>query len=182
MEWHNGLPVLRSTPPEDPTIVLASESSTSVTTITRLDPKTASRTLGVYLSSTIEWAKQIQVLKEKMDKLACRLLASSLSFDDVRVFYQSIYTSSIRYVFPALSVDEKHLEEIETRSFGAILVRQGFNRRFPRRITHGSQAWGGFGILDINTEGGLSQLQEFRCALYGDSEPGKLMMYSLKYS
>jgi hypothetical protein len=69
-----------------------------VSTITRIDPNTASRTLGVYLSPTSELAKQIQVLKEKMDKLAGRLLTSSLSFDDVRVFYQSIYTPSIRYV------------------------------------------------------------------------------------
>ena len=61
-------------------------------------------------------------------------------------------------------------------------MRQGFNRHFPRRITHGSQAWGGLGILDIKAEGGLSQIKEFRHALYGDSEPGKLMMYSLKYS
>ena len=41
---------------------------------------------------------------------------------------------------------------------------------------------GGLGILDIKTEGGISQIKEFRHALYGDSEPGKLMMYSLKYS
>jgi hypothetical protein len=116
-----------------------------------------------------------------MDKLAGCLLTSSLSFDDVRVFYQSIYTPSIRYVSPALSIDEKHLEEIQNRSLEAILVCQGFNRHFPHRITHGPQAWGGLGILDIKTEGGLSQIKEFRHAIYGDSEPGKLMI-SLKYS
>ena len=132
----------RSSSKEDPTIVLTSGSSTSVSTIKRLDPNTASRTLGVYLSPTSEWTKQIEVLKEKMDELAGRLLTSSLSFDDVRVFYQSIYTPSIRYVLPALSVDKKHLEEIQTRSLDALLIRKGFNRHFPRRITHGSQAWG----------------------------------------
>ena len=154
-----------------------------MSTISRLDPKTASRTLGVYLSPTSDWAKQIQVLKAKMDKLAGRLLlTSSLSFDDVRVFYQSIYTPSIRYILPALSVDEKHLEEIQTRSLEAILLRQGFNRNFPRRIIHGPQAWSGLGILDIETEGGLSQIKEFRHAIYGESEPGKLMLCSLKYS
>ena len=79
--------------------------------IKRLDPNTASRTLGVFLSPTSEWTKQIEVLKAKMDKLAGRLLTSSLSCDDVRVFYQSIYTPSIRYVLPALSI-----EEIQTRS------------------------------------------------------------------
>ena len=68
------------------------------------------------------------------------------------------------------------------RSLDAILVRQGFNHCFPHRITHRPQAWGGLGILDIKTEGGLSQMKEFHHALYGDSEPGKLMMYSLKYS
>ena len=61
-------------------------------------------------------------------------------------------------------------------------MRQGFDRHFPRRITHGPQALGGLGILDIKTEGGISQIKEFRHAIYGDSEPGKLMMYSLKYS
>ena len=64
-----------------------------------------------------------------------------------------------------LSVDEKHLEEIQTRSLEAILLRQGFNRNFPRRITHGPQAWGGLGILDIETEDGLSQIKEFRHAI-----------------
>ena len=47
LEWPSGLPVLRSTSLEDPTIVLTSGSSTSVSTTTRLDSKTASRTLGV---------------------------------------------------------------------------------------------------------------------------------------
>jgi hypothetical protein len=136
-EWPHGIPVLRWSSTEDPTIVLTSGSSTSVSTIKRLDPNTASRTLGVYLSLTSEWTKQIEVLKEKMDELAGRLLTSSLSFDDVRVFYQSIYTPSIRYVLPALSIDEKHLEEIQTRRIEALLVRKGFNRHFPRRITHG---------------------------------------------
>ena len=181
-EWPHGLPVLRSSSTEYPTIVLTSGSSTSVSTIKRLDPNTASCTLGVYLSPTSEWTKQIEILKRKMDKLAGRLLTSSLSFDDVRVFYQSIYTPSIRCVLPTLSIDEKHLEEIQTRSIEALLIRKGFNCHFPRRITHGPQAWGGLGILDIKTEGGLSQIKEFRHALYGDSEPGKLMMYSLKYS
>ena len=69
-----------------------------------------------------------------------------------------------------------------TRSIEALLIRKGFNCHFPRQITHGPQAWGGLGILDIKTEGGLSQIKEFLHALYGDSEPGKLMMYSLKYS
>ena len=75
-----------------------------------------------------------------------------------------------------------NLEDIQTCSFEALLIRKGFNGHFPRRITHGPQAWGGLGILDIKTEGSLSQITEFRHALYGDSEPGKLMMYSLKYS
>ena len=179
-EWPHGLPVLRSSSTEDPTIILTSGSSTSVSTIKRLDPNTASRTLGVYLSPTSEWTKQIEVLKAKIDKLAGRLLTSSLTFDDVRVFYQSIYTPSIHYVLPALSIDEKHLEEIQTRSVEALLIRKGFNRHFPRQSTHGPQAWGSLSILDIQTEGGLSQIKEFRHALYGDSEPGKLMMYSLK--
>jgi hypothetical protein len=49
---------------------------------------------------------------DKLAKLAGRLLMSSLSFDNVRVFYQSIYILTIRYVLPALSVEEKQLEEI----------------------------------------------------------------------
>jgi hypothetical protein len=62
-EWPQGLLVLHSSSTEDSTMVLTSGSSTSESTITRLDPKTASRTLGVYLSPTSEWAKQIQVRK-----------------------------------------------------------------------------------------------------------------------
>jgi hypothetical protein len=100
-EWPHGLPVLRTSSTEDPTIVLTSGSSTLVSTIKRLDPNTAARTLGVFLSPTSEWTKQIEVLKAKMDKLAGRLMTSSLSFDDARVFYQSIYTPSIRYILPA---------------------------------------------------------------------------------
>jgi hypothetical protein len=116
-EWLKGLPVLRPTFPADPTIALTSGSSTSVSTTTRLDPNTAARTLGIYLSPTSDWAKQIQVLKEKMDKPAGLLLTSNLSYDDVRVFCQSIYAPSIRYVLNAVSVDEKHLEEKQKLSF-----------------------------------------------------------------
>ena len=120
-----------------------------MSTIERLDPNTASRTLGGFLSPNSDWTEQIEVLKKKMNKLAGRLLTLSLSFDDVRVFYQSSYIPTIRYVLPALSVEEKQLEEIQTRSIEALLIRKGFNRHFPRRITHGPQSWGGLGILDI---------------------------------
>jgi hypothetical protein len=50
-EWPNGLPVLLTPSTEDPTIVLTSgSSSTSVSTIKRLDPNTAACTLGIFLS------------------------------------------------------------------------------------------------------------------------------------
>ena len=116
-----------------------------------------------------------------MDKLGGRLLTSNLSYEDGRVFYQSIYVPSTRYVLPAVSIDQKHLDEILTRSVEALLLRQGFNRNFPRRVYHGPQAWGGLGILDIKIEE-ISQLKEFRHAIYGDSEPGTLVISSLKYS
>ena len=94
-EWPHGLPVLHTSSAEDPPIVLTSGPSTSVSTIKRLDLNTASRTLGVFLSLTSEWTKQIEVLKEKMDKLVGHLLTSSLSFDDVCVFYQSSHLYSV---------------------------------------------------------------------------------------
>ena len=63
-EWPEGLPVLRTSSLGNPTIVLTSGSSTSVSTIKRLDPNTASRTLGFFLRPTSEWTTQIEVLKK----------------------------------------------------------------------------------------------------------------------
>ena len=57
---------------------------------------------------------------------------------------------------------------------------QGFNHSFPSQNCTRTT---GMGWSQYNWyQGGLSQIKEFHHVLYGNSGPGKLMMYSLKYS
>jgi hypothetical protein len=88
----------------------------------------------------------------------------------------------MRYVLPALSVDEEELSQVQSKILSAILNKLGHTSKLPTGIRHGPIAMGGLALIDLRTEVSISQLKYMRDAIYSDSEAGKLIIMSLKYS
>lgn len=62
------------------------------------------------------------------------------------------------------------------------LQKLGASKTTPTAIRHGPHEFGGLNILDLRTELGISNLKSFRQAIFSDSEAGKLLLISLKYT
>jgi hypothetical protein len=88
----------------------------------------------------------------------------------------------MRYVLPALAVDEEELNTVQAKILSAMLNKLGHTSTLSQEIRHGPVEMGGLALLDLRTELGISQLKYLCDAIYSDSESGKLIIMSLKYS
>ena len=119
--WPNGLPEQQSIRQGDPTVALTSGNNPERIPIKRHELSTAHRTLGVHLTLTGDFSKQIQVLKSKAGEFAVHLKRSHLSPHLTKTFHQSVYTPAITYPLPAIAADEEDLHQIQTTIIPEIL-------------------------------------------------------------
>ena len=185
-EWKNGRPHLRPQHmQDDPPITLQTQpqgqQSTS-STIKYTPPTEAIRILGVYLNSNGDFTKQIQVLRHKSDKMAHNLRSSRITPRNMLTFLRTTYAPSMLYALPAVAADEESLKQVQTMMMEVALQKLGASKTTATAIRHGPYEYGGLNLIDLRTELGISTLKFFRQAIYSDSEPGKLLLISLKYS
>ena len=142
----------------------------------------ASRILGVHLTPDGNFTKQIEVLKDKADAFATRLRSPKLSPQDILTFHRTMYSPSMKYVLPAMAVNEEALAQVQTQVLAAMLQKLGYSSKLPTAIRHGPVEMGGLDLIDLRTEIGISTIQYMRDAIYKGSEAGKLILLNLKYS
>ena len=179
--WINGRPTMQSPDPTDHKLALRTQGNTNnpPTPLTQTTTNKATRILGVYLSPDGDSTTQLQVLKKKADDYAHRLRSPRLTPQDVHTFHRTTYGPSMRYVLPAISVDEEELGAVQTNILAAILNKLGHSSKTPTAIRHGPLEMGGLALIDLRTEVGISQIKYMRNAVYSDTEPGKLITMSL---
>jgi hypothetical protein len=181
--WKNCRPYLLPINPTDHDLQLSTQGNNDTsTTIRRWPLNKANRILGVYLSPDGDFTTQLQILKKKADAFAYTLRSPRLTPQDIITFHRTTYGPSMRYVLPALSVDEEELSMVQSKILSAILNKLGHTSKLPTEIRHGPIEMGGLALIDLRTEVGISQLKYMRDAIYSDSEAGKLIIMSLKYS
>jgi hypothetical protein len=182
-DWKLGRPHLRPVSPQDPSLTLTTQGDTTTSTeIRRLPLTKASRILGVHLSPNGDFSKQLIVLKEKADTFAIRLRSPKLTSNDIQTFHRTMYAPAMRYVLPALAVDEEELAPIQSKVLASMLQKLGYSSKIPTSIRHGPIELGGLALIDLRTELGISNLKYMRDSIYSETEVGKLMTLNVKYS
>lgn len=88
----------------------------------------------------------------------------------------------MRYVLPALAVDEEELAPIQSKILASMLQKLGYSSKMPVAIRHGPVELGGLALIDLRTELGISNLKYMRDSIFSDTEVGKLMILNVKYS
>ena len=180
-DWEKGKPTLRKMTEQDPTLSLTTQGKDQSIPITRLEPEKASRILGVHLSPLGDFSTQLQILRKKADNFAIRLRSPRLTPTDVATFHRTTYAPTMKYVLPAMSVDEEELATVQTKVLQAMLNKLGYSTKTPIEIRHGPMEMGGLDLLDLRTEVGIAQLQYFRDSIFTNSEAGKLLLINVKY-
>jgi hypothetical protein len=140
------------------------------------------RILGVHLTPSGDFSHQLALLKKKADSFADRLHSPHLSSRDITIFMKTTYGPAMGYVLPSLAVDEEELYPVQSHLLSVVLRRLGFSSKTPVALRHGPREMGGLELYDIRTEMGISQLKLMRNAIYSNTEVGKMIIMSLKYS
>lgn len=97
-------------------------------------------------------------------------------------FLRTMYAPAMLYALPAMATDEENLASVQASMVTTALQKMGAAKTTPTAIRHGPVELGGLNIIDLRTELGISNLKLLRTAIYTDSEVGKLLVMSLKYT
>ena len=98
--------------------------------------------------------------------MADTLLSPFLTAADARIFHRTMYTPAMKYVLPAIAVDESKFNPVQARFLSALLRKMGASRMTPTAVRHGPRELGGLDLLDLRTESGISRIKYmFRCNL-----------------
>ena len=182
MEWCNGRPQLRQPQQQDPGVTVKSIESGKDEMIKYQSYDTASRILGVYIAPDGDYSQQIEILKRKADNYAIRLQSPRITPADVVTFLRTTYAPAMGYVLPCIAVDEDELHPIQAKLMTTALQKLGLSSKTPVALRHGPTDMGGLGLYDLRTEMGVAQLKLIRNAIYNNSEVGKMIIISIKYS
>jgi hypothetical protein len=180
-DWKQGRPHMQLIKDADPLLYLTTQGDTNPQNIKRLELDQASKILGVYLSPSGDFSEQLHVLKIKADDFAIRLRSPRLRPTDILTFHRTMYAPAMRYVLPALAVDEEELSTIQANILPAMLNKLGFSRTTPTEIRHGPKEMGGIDLMDLHTEMEISQMKLFRDSVYSGNEVGNMMILNAKY-
>ena len=181
-EWLHGVPTLKEPGPGTASIKLTQEGSSDTTTIRPQHPQEAQRLLGVHITPTGDFTRQLEEMKAKTEKMARSLRSPRLTRQDILTYHRTMYTPALKYALPALAVDEEELDKVQSNVMATFVQRLGFSSKLPKSIRHGPPELCGLGLLDLRTELGIAQIKFLRDAILTGKEAGKLLLYSLQYS
>ena len=136
-DWKSGRPQARAITATDRPLQLTTQGAKTLTPIERSSINHASRILGIHLAPDGNFSKQLEVLKTKADEMAIRLRSPKLTPQDIRTFHRTMYAPAMRYVLPALAVDEEELAQVQTQVLASILQKLGYSSKTPTAIRHG---------------------------------------------
>jgi hypothetical protein len=88
----------------------------------------------------------------------------------------------MKYVLPAIAVDESKFNPVQARFLSALLRKIGASRMTPTAVRHGPRELGGLGLLDLRTESGISRIKYMFDAIYRKCEAGQLIILNVKTS
>jgi hypothetical protein len=100
----------------------------------------------------------------------------------MQTFLKTTYAPAMLYALPAIAADEEALTGVQTLMMEVATQKLGASKTTALAIRHGPYEYGGLNMIDLRTELGISTLKFFRQAIYSESEAGKLLLISLKYS
>ncbi|KAI2491160.1 hypothetical protein MHU86_23387 [Fragilaria crotonensis] len=148
--WKNGRPYLLPINPTDHDLQLSTQGNNDTsTTIRRWSLNKANRILGVYLSPDGDFTTQLQILHEESRRIRLHTQVPRLTPQDIITFHRTTYGPSMRYVLPALSIDEEELSMVQCKILSAILNKLGHTSKLPTEIRHGPIEMGGLARIDL---------------------------------
>jgi hypothetical protein len=144
--WSNSTPVMLAPELSADTLKLTEGYSTETIKVPRISPYSSYRTLGVYISPSGSCTKAVQILREKADDYASKIITSTLNREEALTSYLQYFLPKLGFPLPVLTLTEKLCSYVQAPALNAFLPKVHLNQHTARSIIHGPSEYGGLTI------------------------------------
>ena len=141
------------------TLPVTQTTNGEVTMIAQLHPNTSYKTLGIWVAADGNEAKQIEILRGKINHWTKLVDHSHLNAYEKQIAYLQFLKPQIGYPLPCLKIPHKTLKKIFRPVLTNILHSLNLNKNFPLDIVHASNKYFGLEIDDFHFRRGIAQIQ-----------------------
>ena len=127
------------------------------------------------------FAHHAKLMRFKFDGLARRPQQSAMSPALSQIFYNTFYLPSVRYSLPVTSMTPRDLHRAQSLMTASILNKLGYNRHYPHAVAFAAQKIFGCGLIDLQIEHGLCQLQAYLDYVGTEHKAGHVILISLRH-
>jgi hypothetical protein len=139
------------------------------------------KTLGTYKCIVGAETEQFNKLLEKSTKI-CNL-ASEGQFNRQQAWlaYRCCYIPSMIYCLSAVSLNEKQLNNIQTKATAQFTRGCGFELTYPKALVHGPICFGGLGFCHLYVESNVLKIETLICHINKGTSLGEMMKVNLNW-
>jgi len=174
--WRNGLPRLATNAQAPAMLSLTTGTNTQPNLVPRLNPTEGFRTLGVYVTPSGQYSRQVENLLDYAEQFRHQIEESILTPTEAYTCLMLYIKPKITYPFPCVSLTEKQCRHIQAPILEAILPKLHLNRHSPRAVLFAGPRYGGLRISEYYTKLGYGHLQYFIGHLKLGDDVGQLIL------
>ncbi len=124
-------------------IMISNPATKTIATLTREEPHTARRTLGVHLAPTGDSSTQTSICIEKAKTFLGKIKHSKLPQQTKWTAITTVMSPGVLYPLVASTCTKKDLDKIEKVIASAKCNALGLNKNFPHALLYGPSCYGG---------------------------------------
>jgi hypothetical protein len=174
--WKNGIPRLATISQTPASLSLTTGTTALPDLVPRLEPTQGFRTLGVYLTPSGNYSRQVKVRHTYGETFRDQITSSSLTSNEAYCCYMLYIRPKITYPFPCVSLTKTHCHHIQAPILEALLPKMHLNRHTPRAVLFAGPRYGGFQLAEYYTDFGYGHLHYLVGHLKLGDEVGQMLL------
>lgn len=160
-------------------IVMTNPATKTHTPITREEPYTARRTLGVHLAPTGNSNAQTKICIEKAETFLGKLKHSNLNQQTKWKAISTVLSPGVLYPLISSMCTKAELDKIEQVMARAKCNALGLNEHFPRALLYGPHNFGGMQLPTANAHTAIERINYFLFHIRKSTKIGQKLEISL---
>ena len=146
------------------------------------DVSKSHKTLGCWVSPTMNQTKQKKVLIEMCKKWSQRMTTSYLTAYEIRRAYESVLLKQIDYRLVTACFTYEDCEDIMKHYIPKLCHSFHIHKHMDRNLVFGAKKYGGLGIMHLYDVMGTQKMKFFMQHLRKNDKTGKLLRMSMEYT
>jgi len=157
--WRQGIPKLATIKQTPASIALSTGANSMLDIVPRIEPTQGFRTLGVYVTPSGQYSRQIKVLRKYAEQFKQDILSSHMTPSEAYCCLMMYIRPKLNYPVPCVSMTEAQCRHIQAPILEAILPKLHLNRHSPRAVLFAGPKYGGLSIPETYVDLGYGHLQ-----------------------